>query len=110
MTQNGIRELAGVCTSRTSETELSLRRASKGKAERLVLTGAAPPQPAPLRVLASRRKGCVTWQARISSDRGRLEVVGIIPPSASTTTFEPLNERELLELLGERDEQHDETA
>lgn len=52
-------------------------------------------------VLASRRKGSVTWQARISIDRGRLEVVGIVPASAAPTTIEPLDERELRELLGE---------
>ena len=52
-------------------------------------------------VLASRRKGAVEWQARISTDRGRLEVVGIVPASVSPTVIEPLDERELRELLGE---------
>lgn len=50
-------------------------------------------------VLAERRKGPVTWQARIAADRSRLEVVGIVAASASSTTFEPLSPRELQELL-----------
>ena len=50
-------------------------------------------------VLAERRKGAVVWQARISADRHRLEVVGLVPPSAERTTIEPLNERELRALL-----------
>lgn len=52
-------------------------------------------------ILATRGKGLVTWQARIASDRGRLEVVGVVPASLTTTTIEPLSERELRELLGE---------
>ena len=52
-------------------------------------------------VLASRRKGAVEWRARVSSDRGRLEVVGIVPASTTATVIEPLSEPELLELLGE---------
>lgn len=55
-------------------------------------------------VLASRQKGNVTWQARISTDRGRLEVVGIVPASFAPTTIEPLTERELRELLGVENE------
>lgn len=43
--------------------------------------------------------GQVRWQARRSRDRGRLVVVGIVAPSTSETLVEPLNERELLELL-----------
>lgn len=57
--------------------------------------------PQPGRVLAERRKGAVTWQARISTDRGRLEVVGLVPASATPTIIEPLTEPELRELLGE---------
>lgn len=53
-------------------------------------------------VLASRRKGAVDWQARISQDRGRLEVVGLVPASPVAITIEPLTNQELLELLGER--------
>lgn len=52
-------------------------------------------------VLAERYKGVVRWQARISADRGRLEVVGLVPASTEPTEIEPLNERELRELLGE---------
>lgn len=52
-------------------------------------------------ILAQRHKGAVTWQARISHDRGRLEVVGIVQPSATPTTFALLEQHELLELLGE---------
>ncbi len=51
-------------------------------------------------ILATRQKGAITWQARISADRGRLEVVGIVQPSATTTVISPLDERELRELLG----------
>jgi hypothetical protein len=50
-------------------------------------------------VLAERVKAGVTWQARISTDRGRLEVIGIVPPSPNPTYVESLTERELLELL-----------
>ena len=56
-------------------------------------------------VLAERTKGAVTWQARISSDRGRLEVVGIVPASATSTTIEVLTEPELRELLGFTDDE-----
>jgi hypothetical protein len=55
----------------------------------------------PGQVLASRVKNDVRWIARVGFDRGRLEVVGIVPPSATPTVIEPLNERELRELLGE---------
>ena len=58
---------------------------------------------APGSVLAERTKNGIVWQARISQDRGRLEVVGLVPPSASPTTIEPLTERELHELLDERE-------
>ncbi len=53
-------------------------------------------------VLAERVKGAVTWQARVSHDRGRLELVGIVQPSATPTVIEPLNTRELMELLDGR--------
>lgn len=62
----------------------------------------------PGRVLAARQKGAVTWQARISADRGRLEVVGLVPPAEEPTIVEPLTERELCELLGESGDLHDE--
>lgn len=52
-------------------------------------------------VLAERRKGTVTWQARISTDRGRLEVIGVVPASTTPTTIALLLEPELRELLGE---------
>ena len=52
-------------------------------------------------VLAERQKGVAAWQARISHDRGRLEVIAIVPPSSEPTIIEPLTEPELLELLGE---------
>lgn len=54
----------------------------------------------PGEILATRCKNGVVWQARISTDRGRLEVVGIVPPSATATTIEVLTEPELRELLG----------
>ena len=52
-------------------------------------------------VLAERlsRNGQVRWQARRSQDRGRLIVVGVVAASNTETLVEPLNERELLELL-----------
>lgn len=52
-------------------------------------------------VLSERIKGAVIWRAQISSDRGRLEVVGIVAPSTTATVIEPLSEHELRELLGE---------
>lgn len=54
-------------------------------------------------VLSERlsRDGRVRWQARRSQDRSRLIVVGVVAPSTTETHVEPLNERELLELLGE---------
>ena len=52
-------------------------------------------------VLNTRRKGSVTWQARIGTDRDRLEVIGVVAPSTTATEIEPLTEYELLELLGE---------
>lgn len=51
-------------------------------------------------VLAERMKGGVIWRAQISHDRGRLQVCGIVPASTTATVIEPLDERELLELLG----------
>lgn len=50
-------------------------------------------------ILSSRRKGSVTWQARIGADRGRFEVVRIAVPSSTPAVIEPLTEHELLELL-----------
>ena len=52
-------------------------------------------------ILAERVKDGITWQARISQDRGRLEVIGRVPASAVETEIRPLTEAELLELLGE---------
>lgn len=43
--------------------------------------------------------GRVTWQARVSDDRGRLEVVGIVAPNAEPTTIEPLSDVDLRALL-----------
>ena len=57
-------------------------------------------------VLAERRKGAVIWQARISSDRGRLEVIGLVEPSATVTAIEHLSEPELRELLDGSIEDH----
>jgi len=52
-------------------------------------------------VIAERvsRDGLVRWVARIGADRGRLEVVGIVAPSATSTEIEPLTDDELRELL-----------
>ena len=61
------------------------------------------------RILSERTKGCVRWQARVSNDRDRLEVVGIVPASFEPTVIEPLNERELRELLAEGADQSEHT-
>jgi hypothetical protein len=53
-------------------------------------------------VIASRQKGPVLWQARVGVDRGR-----IVQPSESPTVIELLTEPELLELLGESTDLHD---
>ena len=55
------------------------------------------------RILNERRKGPVTWQSRVSADRGRLEVVGLVPPSPVITVILPLTEAELRELLDDGD-------
>lgn len=60
----------------------------------------------PGHILAERTKGPVRWQAKISQDRGRLEVVGIVMPSETPTVIEPLSEPELRELLGEPSDLH----
>ena len=60
-----------------------------------------------VRVIAERKSadGRVTWQARISTDRERLEVVAIVAPSATPTIVQLLSEAELRELLApKRDE------
>lgn len=62
----------------------------------------------PGQVLASRRKGLVTWIARVGFDRGRFEVIGHVPASATPTEILPLDERELRELLGESSDLHPE--
>lgn len=50
-------------------------------------------------VLAERRKGGVLWQARVSADRNRLEVLGVVAPSDTETLVAPLTEDELRDLL-----------
>lgn len=52
-------------------------------------------------VLAERVSpdGRVRWQARRSSDRGRLIVVGVVEPSDSPTVIELLDEVQLRGLL-----------
>ena len=52
-------------------------------------------------VLAERTKNGVRWLARVGFDRGRLEVLALVPPSDTVTAVEPLTSDELLELLGE---------
>ena len=54
------------------------------------------------RILAEREKNGVIWQARIGTDRGRLEVVALVPPSTGTTIVEALTGAELQELLEDR--------
>lgn len=43
--------------------------------------------------------GKVRWQARRSSDRGRLLVVAVVSPSDTETLVAPLTEYELRDLL-----------
>src|SRR5262245_12061505 len=52
-------------------------------------------------VIAERRSrdGRVTWQARISPDRGRLEVVAVVEANDQSTIVEILSDTELKELL-----------
>ena len=55
-------------------------------------------------VLSERRKGAVLWRARVSADRNRLELIGIVEASTTPTEVEPLTQAELCALL---DETHD---
>lgn len=61
-------------------------------------------------ILSSRVKGGIAWVARISADRGRLQVVAIVPPSSEATEIEPLSEPELLQLLGADQDDHHEVS
>lgn len=45
--------------------------------------------------------GRVTWQARRSEDRGRLQVVAIVQPSETPTVVEALTDAQLRALLAE---------
>lgn len=59
-------------------------------------------------ILASRRKGTITWIARIGHDRERLEVRAIVPASLTPIEVEPLTEAELIELLDAgHDDEHE---
>lgn len=55
----------------------------------------------PAVVLRELARGGVTRQARPGEDRGRLQVVAIVPPSAAVTVIEALSESELRELLAD---------
>ena len=50
-------------------------------------------------VLKELVRGAVVWRARRSGDRGRLQVVAIVPASAEPTVIEMLSEADLRELL-----------
>jgi len=52
-------------------------------------------------VLRELTRDGLTWQARRSEDRGRLQVVAIVPPSTTPTIVEALSDTELRELLTE---------
>jgi hypothetical protein len=53
-------------------------------------------------VLAARpAAGGVVWQARVSADRSRLEVVAIVPASATPAVVERLSDSDLKELLAQ---------
>jgi hypothetical protein len=52
-------------------------------------------------ILRELRKDGVCWQARRGADRGRLEVVAIVPPSAAPTVVSALTDGELRELLAD---------
>lgn len=54
---------------------------------------------APCEVLNEVHRDGVVWQARRSADRGRLEVVGIVPASSTPVEIEPLTEPQLRALL-----------
>lgn len=55
-------------------------------------------------VLSELKLAGVTWQARRSRDRGRLEVVGLVEPSAAVTVITLPTARELRRLLNEPDD------
>lgn len=64
-------------------------------------------QNSPTSVIARRSSTsnpAIVWEARRSPDRGRLEVVAIVPASAESTLVPLLTQAELLELLGESGE------
>jgi hypothetical protein len=51
-------------------------------------------------VLAEHVDGAgITWQARIAADRGRLQVIAIVPPGDTVATIERLSDTELQQLL-----------
>jgi hypothetical protein len=50
-------------------------------------------------VLKELVRGSVVWQARRSGDRGRLQVVAIVPAATEPTVVETLSETDLRELL-----------
>ena len=58
-----------------------------------------------MRILAELEKAGVRWQARVSGDRGRLEVVGIVGASSEPQVITPLTDAELRALLGEGSDQ-----
>jgi hypothetical protein len=51
----------------------------------------------------------IRWQARVSADRARLEVVAIVPASVEPTVVTLLSDRDLRELLAEGAEQNEHT-
>lgn len=50
-------------------------------------------------VLKELVRGGIVWQARRSGDRGRLQVVAIVPAATEPTVVEMLSEADLRELL-----------
>src|SRR5689334_2379957 len=60
---------------------------------------ASPPTTGP--ILRERVIDGITWRAQVSGDRGRLEVVAVIPASDEPRVLHLLTEPQLRELLGE---------
>ena len=56
--------------------------------------------PRSARVLGEFQKGGVLWLARVGSDRGRLEVVAIVPPAVEPQVIPLLTDGELRAPLG----------
>jgi hypothetical protein len=52
-------------------------------------------------ILRELTRDGVTWQARRSGDRGRLQLVAIVPPSPTPTVIEALSDTDIRALLSD---------